>query len=258
MAKNNAAPESEVGGLISPIQFAAIVAPEKPPQYAYQLLKQGLPHQIIFTKDKHGQDKQKPMIDLEVARQWYEDSLLTKAPRKTREGTVNGPIQGESIRKPAAYQKGQLLAYQRRPGLVTVAQIMAGDATLVYYTTVHGDEVHTDMDTKYTYPFTPDHLREKILGRKILLDHPRRVLQYVIDSLTSLPCQEDDTLLAQALIEALRNHPQQIRIPTQLSSEDDSDVEVELEDIPDSAPVEEEGVEEEEGFEVPVDEEEGD
>lgn len=234
-------------GLISPIQFVAIVAPDKPPQFAYQLLKQGLPHVIVHTKDSKGNPKQKPMIDPAVARQWYEDSMAMKTPRKSREGTLNGEIQGNSIKGPTAYRPGQLLTYQRRPGFCTVAEIRASDADLVYYSTVHGDTVNDNLDTKYTYPFLPEHLKEKILSRKIILDNPRRVLQYVIASLTTLPVQSDDSELAQRLIDALRDHPQQVKqssTTTALSA-----LEKELEETPYAEPTLEGGDEEQNGEE---------
>ena len=207
-------------GLLSPIQFAALIAPDKPPQYAYQLLKQGLPHQIIHTKDAQGKPKQKPMIDPIIATQWYNDFILTKAPRRSSNnngtaasetnanaGTPGGQNQGSATNpKRSAYQKGQLLTYQRVPGIVTLAQIRAEDPAVVLYTTVHGD---LSIDTRYTYPFLPETLREKILGRKIILDNPRRVIQYVIDSLTALPVQDNDSQLAEELHRLLQKYPQQ-------------------------------------------------
>lgn len=229
-------------GLLSPIQFAALIAPGKPPQYAYQLLKQGLPHQIIHTKDAQGKPKQKPMIDPVIATQWYNDFILTKAPRRSRNedgtstststnanananaGTPGGQNTGSAGQKRSAYQKGQLLTYQRVPGIVTLAQIRAEDPAVVLYTTVHGD---LSIDTRYTYPFLPETLREKILGRKIILDNPRRVIQYVIDSLTSLPVQDNDAQLAEELHTLLQKYPQQKKQPAEQSQ-----LEKDLDDAP--------------------------
>lgn len=256
--------------LISPIQFAAMVAPDKPPQYAYQLLKQGLPHQNVYTTSKKTQEtKQKPMIDPEVAIPWYEDFILMKPERKrssstnedgsTNSGDPNAKTgTNKTSRVGKAYKAivrdGQLLTYQRVEGLCTVAQVRAADDTLVYVSTVHGDEVQRDMDKKYTYPFLPDTLKEKILSRKIILDNPRQVIQYAINSLVALPVQASDTELAHALKELLHKYPNTyVKVTTNddttttTPGTDEADrLEQELEETPIAATVEDDGDDEDE------------
>lgn len=235
--------------LISPIQFAAMVAPDKPPQYAYQLLKQGLPHQNVYTTSKKTQEtKQKPMIDPEVAIPWYEDFILMKPERKrssstNEDGSINTSNTGKTNTgtntktgraNKAIVRDGQLLTYQRVAGLCTVAQVRAADDTIVYVSTVHGDDIQENMDKKYTYPFLPDTLKEKILSRKIILDNPRQVIQYAINALTALPVQASDTELAQALKELLHKYPNTYTKATS-GTDEASRLEQELDETPASA-----------------------
>jgi hypothetical protein len=208
----------EQKGLISPIDFVKLVAPDKPPQYAYQLLKQGLPHimEVIEKRDKQNKlvsTKKRPMVDVAKATQWYNDSMEIKVPRKSK--AANGGAPGRTSQdqnqnqkqQGGGLKKGQLLTYQRRPGLCTVAQIRSADPDIIYYSTVHGDSVHQDILEKYEYPFIPENLKKNILTRKILLDNPRRVIEYAINALRTLPVCEADKDLATEIENLMAIYP---------------------------------------------------
>jgi len=248
--------------LITPTAFVAKYFPDKPPQFAYALLKQGMPSQQVVqtlqSKDKTAKPnpatgakplktKERPMVDEQMALAWYNDYIATQTPRKCGTHSPPAPLLEvtttnadgsvtKSIIRPQAHganstdgssgpglranRKGQLLTYQRVPGLATVAQIRKGDAVLVNVSTVHGDGALDNLNTKYEYPFLPEALKAAIRKQKIILDHPRRVIEYAIESLKILPLQLDDRELADKLEEVLRNYPYQ-RITATNDREDD-------------------------------------
>jgi hypothetical protein len=232
--------------LITPIAFVAKHFPEKPPQHAYALLKQGMPHikqpKMVMNKvTKQLEPKEdgetRPMVDDDVAWAWWLDFVATQTPRQSKQiasgacAAAGTSVQSTTLENGHATRhtrKGQLLTYQRVPGLATVAQIRKGDSTLVHVSTIHGDEAINGINKTYTYPFLPDSLKESIRKRKIILDYPRRVIEYAIESLLALPLQEDDIQLAEALTQALRSYPyrpvQTVASAATATSDDDDDI----------------------------------